>query len=173
MPACRWPSSTVTTRRPFARTLLWTGSFKRISLQVARPCPGQKPSSSPRDLRRRRGDDGGALLGSARQPQGEGRSLADDRAGRELPGMLLRDLLRERESETRAAFLGGEEWIEDAREPLGRDPRPAVADLDEDVAIGEPRSHEDGAASRHRLARVADEVQEQLADLSDVGDHLG
>src|SRR5205085_41106 len=70
MPACRWPSSTVTTRRPFARTLLWTGSLKCISLPEAGP-------------------------------------------------------------------------------------------------------DEDGAAPRHRLARVADEVQEQLADLSHVGDHLG
>src|SRR5205823_12096451 len=169
MPACRWPSSTVTTRRPFARTLLWTGSFKCISPQVA----GPQPSSGPRDLRRRRGHQGGALLGSARQPQGEDRPLADDRAGRELPGMLLRDLLREREAETGAALLGGEEGVEDACEPLGRDPRPAVADLDEDVAFREARPDQDGAASRHRLARVADQVQEQLADLSDVGEHLG
>src|SRR5207248_5003411 len=173
MPACRWPSSTVTTRRPFARTLLWTGSFKRISFWVARPHRGPQPSSGPRDLRRRRGREGSASLGSARQAQGEGRPLPGDRARRELPGMLLGDLLREREAEAGAAFLGGEERIEDPTEPLGRDPRTGVAELDEDVAVGEARPDEDGAAPRHGLPRVADEIQEQLADLSHVGEHLG
>src|SRR5438270_3335287 len=171
MPACRCPSSTVTTRKPFPRTLLWTGPFKCTSHCQASWRGPRQPSSGARGGGFGARRNGGTADRGARQAQRERSALTDDRSGRQLAAMFLRDLLGEGEAEPGAALLGGEEGIEDAGEPLGRNAGAAVLDLDEHVAVGIAGAHADRAPARHRLARVADEVQEQLADLADVGEH--
>src|ERR1700745_1547353 len=153
------------TRRPFASTLLWTGSFRCISHCVARRCPPRQPSSGARGLCRRGRRPRGALDRSARKREREGGPLAQDRGHGELPGMLLRDLLREGEAEPGTSLLGGEEGIEDAPEALGRNAGPGLADSPVAAPAGVAGADEDGPAAGHRLAGVADEIQEELPQL--------
>src|SRR5712692_4359507 len=139
MPACRWGNSTVTTRRPLSRTLLWTGSV--TNAPACRPplVAGEAGSSGPARIRARSRLRNGAHLGlfqrGRRKPQREDRAGSGRALAGELPAVLLRHFLRHGEAEARAALLGGEERVEDALQPLAGDARAGILDLDLDGAL--------------------------------------
>jgi len=89
--------------------------------------------------------------------------------------MVDDDLLHQRQPQPRPPLLGREERIENLTHVGGTDARARVVDRDHDA----PRrlAHRDVEAARrragHRLARVADQVEQRLPQLRLVGAHVG
>ena len=79
--------------------------------------------------------------------------------------MRLDDVARDGEAEARALALGREERVEDARADVLGDAAAAVVDVDDDAHPLGRDAHLDGAAVGHRLARVAQQVEQRLAQL--------
>ena len=89
--------------------------------------------------------------------------------------MVGHDALGDGEAEAGALprRLGGEERIEDARQHVLGDARPLVDEGDLDLpGRAEPRTHDERAASLHGLERVGGEAEDDLPELSLVGDDL-
>jgi hypothetical protein len=85
--------------------------------------------------------------------------------------VLLEDLVDEGQPEPRTPLLRRVERLEDARQDLRGDPPAGVGDLGLDRLPGAPGPHRRRPAARHRLAAVAQQVQEDRAELTLVGAH--
>ena len=79
--------------------------------------------------------------------------------------MRLDNVLGDRQAEPGALALGRKERVEDARANVLRDAAAAVVHVDEDAHPLGADADVDRAAARHRFARVAQKVQERLAQL--------
>ena len=94
-----------------------------------------------------------------------------------LAAQAAHDAERDRQAEPGAhpARLGREERLEDARRRLGRDARPVVRHLDDDVVAVVEAAHADQVALDvrllQRLRRVRDQVQEHLSQPGGAGQH--
>src|SRR6185436_19036285 len=88
--------------------------------------------------------------------------------------MFTNDSIADREAQARTLphRLGGEERIVNARQLLGRDAVAGVGDFGHGFAAFEARRNRQPAAARHRIARVEEEVQEDLLQLELVADHV-
>ena len=112
-------------------------------------------SGSTRALRRARW---GARCGSACRPPSRGSHVT-------RAAVRLDDVARDGEAEARALALGREERVEDARADVLRDAAAAVVDVDDDAHPLGRDAHVDGPAVGHRLAGVAQQVEQRLAEL--------
>src|SRR2546426_7763766 len=88
----------------------------------------------------------------------EGRPRPDGALELDAAAVLVNDLAHDGQSEPRARGLGREEGREDAGSDLLRHPLSRVREADLDVLARGKRRQDEGAASRHRLDRVAIEV---------------
>ena len=69
----------------------------------------------------------------------------------------------------RALLLGSEEGLEDAGLDFGGHARAGVGDGQEDAILGHRGADGDGSAGRHGVARIDDEVHDDLLDLAGIG----
>src|SRR5215208_667744 len=90
--------------------------------------------------------------------------------------VVAHDVLRDPQAEARPLRARREEGLEDAREVGLADAAPRVADLDGDGRLQrllvDGRAHRDAPALLHRLLRVQEQVQEDLAELVGARAHL-
>ena len=103
----------------------------------------------------------------------------------EKSSMALDDSNHRRKPQARAEanLLGGKKWIEDLVDDVARDSHPGVLDLEENIGPGFGseshtrvvlvdrevcRGKAQGAASRHRIARIDTEVEQDLMELGGV-----
>src|SRR6266849_7859344 len=94
----------------------------------------------------------------------EGSAFAGRGAHIDLSGVLLDDAVADRKSQPGAAAgrLGGKERIENADQVFAGDAHPGIGDLNLDVAVLRRRAHLEHSARRHGVARVHEQVQEDL-----------
>src|SRR3990172_3577980 len=106
-----------------------------------------------------------------RQPYGEGRTLSRGRGRRDLAAVALDDPPRQVEPEAGPLphLPRGEERVEDARQDVGVDPRPAVLHGDADAASLGAGAHGDRPAVAHRPQRIVEEVHQDLVERSGPG----
>src|SRR5262245_28173399 len=104
--------------------------------------------------------------GSEREPDAEFGAGAQLGAHLDPARVLFDDPERDREPEPGADAdrLGGEERIEDPLDVLGRDAVAVVAEAQQDAAALQLAVHADVTAVADRLARVDEEVEEQLLE---------
>src|SRR5262249_11273530 len=103
---------------------------------------------------------------AAREPDPERRSAAELTLDLDAPTVVLHHLARNRQPEAGPTGPLRVERLEDAVEPVRRDPRPVVRGLDDDLsARPRARRHPDVTTLLHHVARVAEDVEESLADL--------
>ena len=89
----------------------------------------------------------------------------------EAAAVLVDDAAADAEPEARAALLGREERLAEARHHVGGHARAAVDDADDGAAVVVLVDDDvDLAAGRRRLRRVAHEVDHDLRDLAAVDD---
>src|SRR5947209_1963513 len=107
-------------------------------------CRGTLPSGSDGELQAERG--------AAAAPVGDFNGTT----------MLLNDTVGHRESQARAFArgLGGEEGIVDAVDMLGRDAGTAIGHFNPDARAFSARADLEGAAARHGVTGVEEQVQE-------------
>src|SRR5579871_1297604 len=113
------------------------------------------------------------LLGGGGPGHADQRPLAGDAAEGDLAAVVANDACGDGEAQSRpfAAFLGGEERIEDRQEVLGGDPGAVVPHLDADALPGLDglRGYLDLAALARGVAGVEQQVDEHLLKLVGVG----
>ena len=71
----------------------------------------------------------------------------------------------------RPVAFGGEEWIENAMEMLGRNARAGVGDFDFHGAVVRRRADFQHAAAGHGVARVHEKIQEHLLQARGGAEH--
>src|SRR5471030_235526 len=88
--------------------------------------------------------------------------------------VLTHDAVGNREAEAGAAADGfrREERVVDARDLLGGDARPGVRDFRDDAIAFDARGDRQPAAARHRVARVEEEIEEDLLELMLDAEHV-
>src|SRR5205823_7521072 len=135
----------------FPSTLLCTGSFiERYVLQRSLRPRLEKHGSASGVRNGGRGRAAAhALVGDARKSERESGALSGNGRASQLPPVLLGDFLGEREPQAGASLLGGEEGVEDAREPRRLDARAGVLDLDQRGAVLRAGGHRQRAAAGH------------------------
>ena len=89
--------------------------------------------------------------------------------GFDEPSVLGDHLVSDRQSESRAGFLGGEERVEDPVQVFRVDAGALVLDGDDHPAIMLVNRYFNLTAARHRLDGVDDQVQQHLLELFGVG----
>src|SRR5215467_8906972 len=144
-----------------------SSSTIRIVVSSTSP-PREATPGSDRATRRSSGRCGSRSKGPDEgQPQGEHRTAGRKVLRPDLPAVLGDDLVADGQAEPGALShgLGGEEWIEDARQRGGGDTGAAVGDLDYGHRAILSRFDGDGAGSRDGLGGVGEHVQEYLVDL--------
>ena len=113
-------------------------------------------------------------LGRARQREPEDGAVAGLALDADAAAVRRHDLLADVQAEARAARrrVGrAVEALEQARQVLGRDARPAVAHLEADaVALG-GGAHVDAAVRRRVTDRVGEEVRQHQSDAVGIGKH--
>ena len=129
---------------------------------------------------------GGGVAGVAGQQHGEGRAAADGLDAEYIAAGLLDDAVDHGEAKTRAFadLLRREERLEDLVLHLRRDAMAEILDLDRDIfgrgqrivveggAFGRRHiagAQRDLAAVRHGVARIDDQIDDDLFELIDVG----
>src|SRR5713226_2262022 len=98
-----------------------------------------------------------------RQGHREGGPRPGSAAPADLAAVLLDDLARDGEAEPGPLRLGGEELLEEAPAHLRRDPGSAVGHRDLHRLVHAGGGEGEGAALRHRLDPVLQQVQDRLA----------
>ena len=91
----------------------------------------------------------------------------------DFAAVLADDAADDEEAEAGAAFLGGEERLEDVAHVLGGDSGSCVADGDGRFVFIEIAAKSDRSAGRGGLGGVADEVVDRLFDLPAINPHEG
>src|SRR5579885_3101530 len=158
MPA--WSTASPTCRR---RAVPFSNGWRAASCREWQPC--ESISSS------------GLADAGGRQPHRHGRAVPDDAVDGEGAAMELRHGIAERQAEPRAFVFAVElavdlaEGRECGGDVLGGDADAGVGDADEEVAVAiEPRRHLDTAAGRGELHGVGQQVEQNLLQLSLVGE---
>src|SRR6185312_9708261 len=110
---------------------------------------------------------------------GEGRALALAAADLNFAGMFLNDSVGHGKTEPGSSplpftgfCLGGEEWIVDAVQMLGRNAVAGVRNHDTNaIAVG--RAHAQRPSVRHSVFRVEEKIQENLLQLAAIAHDAG
>ena len=99
-----------------------------------------------------------------RETQRERRAASDLALDRDRAVELFDDPLRDRQAETEAAPLGGDEVVEDRRQPVGRNARSGVGDGTSTRSPARGGRDRDPAARLGRLNGVGDEIAEDASE---------
>src|SRR5262245_54056925 len=159
-----------------ARTTVNSPGMARSEVYSFRGIFGGRTSPRRRGVRPRQPEhETGTTLVSSSRPSPPGLDAAavvHHRLAVDGPAVRLRNLLSDRETESRSVRFGREERLEPVLAKRWLDPRSVVLDAQRDTAVVRAlHANRDVSSLRHRFARVAKQVQESLTQLSLVGEH--